>query len=308
MTYFEHLATQPANRWHGFYTPQREDSHFGLRYQLAFPCYALASIGLHPQAASSEQHRCRSAMAALIDRMIQRRVWAYWASDAEQAGLNPDPVLDGNGQYSGHLAMMMGVYEAVGGDRRYDEAFTFRWSPLERFTYTHSSLVQALWQQMQSNSHHGVEAQARQVRVSDMMHTLWAMLLHDRVHGTSYAATNAAWLAFMRQQLILRELPLLGRRGIFNPCYTTRPHLFTPAALSVVDAWTLALLAPLDAALTATLAPRLLRRVRQRSTADSPTMQAYLPAARGWRASEIATRQPVQALPICVPSNVAMND
>lgn len=288
LTYFERLAMQPANRWEGFYLPRRDESHFGLRYQLAFACYALASICLHPQADPEEQQRCHRAMSALIDRMIQRRVWAYWSTCAELAGLNPDPVAMANGQYSSHLGMMLGAYEIVGGDQRYDEAFTFRWSPFECFTHTHSSLVQSLWQQMESNHHHGVESKAGQVRVCDMAHVLWATLLHDAIHGTTYAEANSAWLAFLRQNLVAREVPLLGRRSVFIPFYSSRRHLLAPSGMSVVDAWTLSFLALLAPDLTSLLCPRLLRSIRHRPTSDPSTPHAHLPAARRWISQEVA--------------------
>src|SRR5262245_31208404 len=92
LNYFERLATQPANRWEGYTTTVREERGFGLRYQIAFPCYALAALCRHPDADAVEQERCRAAMAALIARMLQRRVWAYWGLQAEQRGIITDPV------------------------------------------------------------------------------------------------------------------------------------------------------------------------------------------------------------------------
>src|SRR5262245_47791295 len=127
LTYFEQLATQPPNRWEGYYITAREDMNFGLRFQIAFPCYALAALCLHPDAEPDDQERCRTAMAALISRMLQRRVWAYWGRWADRIGISADPVIEANIQYSGHLAMMIGAYEAVGGDLRYDEGFTLLW-------------------------------------------------------------------------------------------------------------------------------------------------------------------------------------
>src|SRR5262245_38347463 len=145
LTYFEQLATQPPNRWEGYYLTPREDMNFGLRFQVAFPCYALAALCLHPTAAPEDQERCRGAMSALIGRMLQRRVWAYWGLAAERGGIIVDPVAQAHFQYSGHLAMMIGAYGAAGGDQRYDEGFTLLWRSDSRFDYTHATLVEALW-------------------------------------------------------------------------------------------------------------------------------------------------------------------
>lgn len=287
LTYFEHLATQPPNQWQGFYLTQREAAGFGLRHQLAFPCYALAALCLHPQAGPAEQERCRTAMAALIDRMLQRRVWAYWAVRAEQSDrLLTDPALEGNCQYSGHLAMMLGVYRAAGGDARYDEPFTLFWSHEQRFGYTHTKLVETLWRQMNSSAHHGIEDEPGEVSVAAMNQVLWATALHDALCGSTYATANAQWLAFLREQLV--AAPGLFGRSIFVPCYTARKRWFGPAGQSFIDAWTLALLNQLAPEMTQELAPRLLATIRHiAATGDAPP-RAYVPAASKWQKQELA--------------------
>jgi hypothetical protein len=288
LCYFERLALQPQNHWEGFYITPLEDAHFGLRFQLAFPCYALAAICLHPNADDKTQDRCREAMSALIDRMLQRRVWAYQAVRAEQAGTSPDPVAEGNAQYSGHLAMMLGVYRAAGGDARYNEPFSFRWSPDNYFTYTHTTLVEVLWQQMTSSEHGGIECIPGQVSTTAMVHVLWALALHDATHGSTFAEANAAWLAFMRQRLIRRGPRLPGQR-VFRP-YTLRRGLgLAPRGKHFVDAWILALLACLDPETTSELAPRFLRAIRYvSSTIKEGNPQAYVPSARMWSSREVA--------------------
>jgi hypothetical protein len=288
LAYFEELAMQPPNHWNGFYVTQLENMGFGLRFQLAFPCYALAAIAMHPQASAEEQTRCCTAMAALIDRMLQRRIWAYWAVRIEQYNTSPDPIASANAQYSGHLAMMIGVYRAAGGDRRYDEGFTLRWSPDDQFTYTYTSLVETLWLQMCANEHHGVECEPGQVRVTTMCHVLWALALHDGLTGSSYAAINTEWIDFMQQRLLLWGARLLGN-GIFHPFYTNRVRLMTPLGMSVVDAWVLAFLARLAPQVTSELAPRFLRSIRHiRTSEDASEAQAYVPSTHMWQAREIA--------------------
>lgn len=288
LTYFERLATQPINRWDGFFMAQHTDRGLSLRHQLAFPCYALGAICMHPESDAPEQERCRTAMAALIDRMLQRRIWAHWAELTSRAGFRPDPVMQANAQYSGHLAMMIGLYELVGGDNRYDDdGFTFIWSPDERFHYTHTSLVETIWRQMRSNSHHAVESEPGQVHIHCMNHVMWSNVFHDRLHGTTYASIHDTWLDFVRQRLVLSG-PYLIRRGIFVPCYTRQPRLSALFGMGFIDAWVLSFLAPLAPALTRELAPRFLQTIRHVAHSDTSPPQAYVPSARAWQQRELA--------------------
>lgn len=283
--YFADLLLQPPNRWDGFYIPAQETSGFGLRYQLAFACYALAALALHPQASPAERERCQQAMSASIERMLQRRVWAYRAIQAEQAGIVPDPIAYTNSTYSCHLAMMIGLYEAVGGDARYDEPFRLRWSYDQNFAYTHSTLVESLRQQMRSSPHHGIESTPGVVALSAMQHALWANALHDRLHGSDYAAANGPWLEFVQQQLV--RPPGLLDSSIFLPLYAKRRGLFAPAGMNVVDAWSLAFLQPFAPEMVQSLAPRFFKTVRYTSRSEAEPY-ASVPAPRKWQKREIA--------------------
>lgn len=292
--YFEALALQPPNRWERFYQTQREEGRFGLRFQLAFACYALAALSLHPDAEPEEQQRCHAAMSALIERMLQRRVWAYWAMEAERRGITPDPLEKGNAQYSGHLAMMIGALVATHSDYRYDEDFKLHWSTHERFAYSYTAVVDTLARQMRSTPHAGVESESGRVCTPDMGAVMWAMLLHDSAHATDYARLNRTWLRFVRERLTLRG-PRLAGRGVLSALYLTRSRLVVPAGLRLFDAWTLAFLALLEPELTAQLQPRFLAAVRRGSLPESAEPAelannevAWLPSASFWKSREIA--------------------
>lgn len=290
VNYLEHLATQPTNHWEGFSLPRQETigiGGFGLRHQIAFACYALGAFALHPEASEDEQARCCGAMAALIDRMLQRRVWAYWALHAEQTGENPDPLDTANLDYSGHLAMMIGCYEAAGGDQRYDSEFVLRWGPDRVFHYTHTTLLERLWQQMCQNDHYGIESEPGTVHLTAMCHALWATLLHDSQHTSTYAQANAAWLTFVRERMILRGPRLFGQ-GVFMPTYVSRRRLAVPISLNLVDAWALAFLAALAPDLVEGLLPRFRRCIRYRRTPPDAPREAFLPSAGMWQPREVA--------------------
>lgn len=286
LAYFERLATQPPNRWEGFDLTRRETRNFGLRFQIAFPCYALGALCCHPTAEPADQARCRAAMAALIERMIQRRVWAYWSAEAERRGLARDPIDAANLHYSGHLAMMIGVYEAAGGDQRYDEPFTLLWHSDVRYPYTHTTLVETLARRMRAHAWPGVEAAPGRVVVHAMSHLLWALTLHAALHASDWSAQCDAWLAFLQQRLLLRG-PHLPGRGAFSSSFLPRLRLAVPVSLNYVDAWGLALLAGVAPDLTREVAPRLLARVRRRAGPEGAAF-AYAPSAALWRSLEMA--------------------
>lgn len=272
LTSFERLALQPRDQWRGFFTPRSEAMNFGLRFQLAFPCYAVAAIG-HALPASRE--RCLAVMAALIERMIDPLAWRYWAAATGSA----DPVGQANIQYSGHLGHMIGLYELLGGDDRFDQPFHFQ-AHGHTVSYTHATLAAALHGQMQANHYHGIDCEPGNTYVSCTHHALWSNVLHDRLHGTDYAAVNPLWLDFMQRRLCFRGPRVLGR-GALSAIYLTRLNLAAPLGLNFMDSWSLALLAPLAPELTRALADRLWPRLRWLDRA-----MAYLPSATLWMRME----------------------
>lgn len=283
LAYFERIANQPANRWEGFNLATKPDSCAAPHFQLAFSCYALAALCLHPDATPEEQTRCRDAMAALIARMSQRRVWAFWGTHTERSGLSCDPIAPGNLQYSAPLAMMLGAFETAGGDDRYDEDdIVFLWSSDARYSYSHMGLVDAIWRQMRSTHSYSVEGTVGRVYVPCMAHALWATRLHDARHGSEFADANAQWLGFIERRFIFGGPSLPGRR-VFSASYSPRSRIYAPISLNFVDAWGLALLAPLAPDLVSRLAPRLLKAIRR--TNDGA---AFLPSAATWQSREWA--------------------
>ena len=68
-----------------------------------------------------------------ILRMIDKRVWLYIEqfSEFRQQRTYPDPVAYKNIMYSGHLAQMITLYEAISGDFQFSEqGWSFVWYDL----------------------------------------------------------------------------------------------------------------------------------------------------------------------------------
>jgi hypothetical protein len=269
---FERLALQPRDQWRGFFTPRSDSMNFGLRFQLAFPCYATAAIG---HALPAVRERSLAIMAALIERMLDPLVWRYWA----RAVGSPDPVGRANIQYSGHLGHMIGVYELLGGDGRFDQPFSFSLDD-RSVSYTYTTLAAALHEQMRTNHYHGIDCEPGATYVACTDHALWSNVLHDRLHGSDYAAANALWLDFMQRRLCFRG-PRLRGRGAVSAIYLTQLNLAAPLGLNFMDSWSLALLAPLAPAMTRALAERLWPQLRWLDRAT-----ACLPSAAIWTRME----------------------
>lgn len=266
--YFENLVAQAPNRWDGFVQPKENYSCIALQYQLAFPCYALATLILHPDSTPEERERMLRIMRSLIDRALQRRVWAYWGSYAEINVQSPDPISAGNLHYSGPLAMMLGVYALVSHDDRYnDNDIVLVWSHEARFVFTHNALIDTLWRQIRSSPNYAIEAMPQQITVPTMAHTMWALLLHDACHGSDFAAVNEQWLNFMKQKMLVGGLSL--GRTVFAESYDTKKRKASWASSTFNDAWALSLMAPLQPELVQSLAPRLFKAAKRTSNDEA---------------------------------------
>lgn len=272
LTTFERLALQPRDEWRGFFVPRSENMNFGLRFQLAFSCYAAGAIA---HALPAERDRCLAIMAALIERMIDQRAWSYWA----RATGSHDPVGWANIQYSGHLSHMLGLYELLGGDNRWDQPFTFSCND-RSVAYTHTTLAAALHDQMIANRYHGIDCEPGNTFVACTDHALWSNVLHDRLHGTQFAAANDLWLDFVQRRLTFGG-PRVAGRGAFSAIYMTKLNIAAPLGLNFMDSWSLALLHPIAPALARKLADRLWPRLHWLDRAT-----ACLPSARIWTRME----------------------
>lgn len=286
LNYFEDLAVQPPNRWDGFYLTQHENRNFALRVQIAFASYALAVLALHPDADAHERARCHVAMEQLLERMIQRRVWAFSAIEAERHGLNTDPISRGNVPYSGHLTMMIGAFEAAFSDYRYDDTFTFLWTNDEQFAYSHHSIAYGLFEQMDANPHHGIDSEPGRTHMVHMNPVLWAFALHDGLHDSEYMLVYDQWLEFVQRRMLLHG-PRIQGRGVFSSLYMSGPRMPVSTGFNFVDAYTLAFLAPLKPELTEQLVPRFLKAIR-RNLGKSSQSEAFVPSSSTWRSMEVS--------------------
>jgi hypothetical protein len=276
LNYLHALLTQPVGSWEGFYRALSPSMNFALRYQLAFSTYALAAMA---QRTPAYRTPYVEAMRGAIEKMLHVDTWGYWRVPQEEeagiasaghvavlvsphrrgpAGPPSDPIARDNLQYSGHLSTMLGLYEKVSGDSRYDEPFTL--SDPESgvsYTYTHSAVAERIHAQQQRNSFGGVCCEQGMAYVPCNNHALASNTLHDALHGTQYRRDNARWLKTVRSKMVLKGPAL---RGVFGTAYMKDFKMATPVAFNFTDAWGLAFMLPFDRGLVRKLYGKFKKR------------------------------------------------
>lgn len=141
-------ALQPIERFDGFdWIEQFQTS--AVRYQVMGLSYALSVA----QAARLPALRgyLFQAQRNLIDKMMDHRIWRYWALENAWGNLrlDPDPMAPAtrdNVMYSGWYAAMIGMHASNTGDERYDRpgSIVLRHPSGREFAYDWPSIVEIL--------------------------------------------------------------------------------------------------------------------------------------------------------------------
>ncbi len=284
LNYLHSALSQPLGRWSDFYLPQSPEMNFALRYQLAFATYAVAALS---QQTPAYRAPYAEALRGAIEKMLDGAAWNYWragspsgdngnianaASSAHVAvlisphqhlppGPPSDPVRQDNVQYSGHLSAMLGLYEKVTGDRRYDEPFILQDAASgAAYSYTHHEVAERIYVQMRENRFGGVCCEQGLAYVPCNNYSLASNTLHDLLHGTRYSLANAGWLRTVRDKMVLKGPPV---RGTFGVSYIKELGVAAPVAFNFTDAWGLAFMLPFDRPLVRKLYGRFRRKVTQ---------------------------------------------
>ena len=199
------LSRQMPNDWSdmGPYDPSQEGDD-AYRYQLAYMTYTLSLTQFHHTPAYRELWR--DTMARLIGKMMRWEVWGYWeltsrgskVLDPDMSALGEgwiDPVIRQNVMYSGHLLMMVGLYDMFYRDRRFDTpgSLTFQFRPVfrgmgpEDFPYDHSKLAQVIYDEFARNDFIGCECEPNGIFVYCNQFPILGFMHYDHTHGTDLA-------------------------------------------------------------------------------------------------------------------------
>lgn len=295
LKYLLKLTEQPTGEWAGFYHTPAEGMNFGLRFQLAFSTYALYGLARRTPAYRAPY---LTGLEKLVEKMLRPEVWAYWFQAAVRSlplanasqppakpnavevlhsrlgiassAIAPDPCQEGNVQYSGHLASMLGFYELLSDNDRYDTpGFVLQAESRGRqyeFAYTHSSLAERIHAQMSQNYFHGVCCEPGRAYAACNNHACISNVLHDRLHGTDYAAVNQGWAGWVRDKMLTgrNPLPLPAPNGLLSVAYMPDLHLPIPVSFNLTDAWGLAFMAAWEPETVRKIYPRFRKRLKSK--------------------------------------------
>jgi Linalool dehydratase/isomerase len=180
------LALQPADRFDGF-THIEQFLESSLRYQLNYICFALCMAQYTRTPAFTGY--LAEAQRRAIDKMLDRRVWEYWALVNLVGNLrwDPDPIVRDNVMYSGHLGVMIGLYETLNDDRRYGApgALILRWSEARSYAYDFASVAESIHRNMLASPITQYACEPHLIFPICNTFALNTLLMHDRLNATA---------------------------------------------------------------------------------------------------------------------------
>lgn len=140
------FAFQPDDGLDGLEWGEQFHGGTQLRYQLNSIAWAMAlyAANLLPNA----PERIEQALAKVVDKHTDLRVWRYWRTLNLLGNFdpNPDPIRRDNIMFSAFLGDVINTYEAATGSTRFDEpgSLLFVWSDGRTFAYDHHSITAAV--------------------------------------------------------------------------------------------------------------------------------------------------------------------
>jgi hypothetical protein len=159
-----------------------------LRYQIDHLVYTLALQKYTRTPAFRGYHD--EAMARLIEKYQQKKVWSYWAYENLWGNFewNPDPARKQNIMLTGFFALSLGAYQTVTNDFRHSEpgAIEFVWNDKRRYPYTYDSLCASLTSDYLKSPWGLVVCEPNWIYSICNMRGAEGLMIHDRLHGTSY--------------------------------------------------------------------------------------------------------------------------
>ncbi|KAF7307526.1 Linalool dehydratase-isomerase [Mycena indigotica] len=221
-----------------------------LRYQLSGMVYAASVAHYHRLPALRSVFR--QVIEALIEKMLYKDVWSYWYLTSQSGRLVdpdiqelrkpwPDPVVKENIMYSGHLLLMISLHAMLFNDDKFDQpdAIVFDWNPIfwgmgpERFSYTRSTLQDAIIREMERANWIGVCCEPNSVFVVCNQFPIIAMRYNDIRKGTNtiegvLEKYIAAWKS---------KSGFLQEDGLFVDWYQVKQDQRVPAQNIGFTAW-----------------------------------------------------------------------
>lgn len=181
------LALQPLDSFEGF-TIIDEYREAAVRYQINTLGYALSMAQFTRTPAFSGY--LAEAQRHAIEKMLQRKVWGYWARENAWGNLSlrRDPVDNReNIMLTGWHGTQVGMYASLNDDR-YSRpgALTYRWSEDESYSNDFGSLAASINRNMLGTDYTLFPCEPNWVYSICNTFGINTLASHDRLHGSGY--------------------------------------------------------------------------------------------------------------------------
>lgn len=179
------LALQPVDRFDGF-TRIDQFREAATRYQLNALGYGLSMSQFTRTPAFTGY--LAAAQRNAIEKMLDRRVWEYWALENAWGNLRfgRDPIANSdNIMLTGFYGVMLSMYESLNDDR-YSRpgALTFRWDDATAFTHDYPGLATAVHRSMTAAPFTLYPCEPNWIYTVCNTFGMNTLLGHDRLHGS----------------------------------------------------------------------------------------------------------------------------
>ncbi len=276
--------------WDSNYNNNQTDMT-SVRYPLAFIGYSIAAMVYKTPA-------YRELSVKIIDNVIRRLIEQhqyeyiklYWS----HIDTFPDPIAYENIMYSGHLAMLISLYESISGDYKYtNEGWYFVWPNYKPIHYDARKLMQSIQDQILKDATGGVCCEPYSIFITCNNHPRIAFALYDDIHGTNFSSTNDKWEKWVRDHA---RAPIDDLR-YFRIIYYKPAHAFIPFyGTTGNDAWTLSFMSWFkDKEFLSNGFEKLTNNIRWKKVSDD---QEYLFAGIFGKMSELNTWLATSMYPI----------
>ena len=226
--------------WSVFDDPKHVDS--ALRYQMDMSTWALYVYQHRRTPAYREAYS--TSMGHFAERCRDHRVWDYTPSLMLKGfKVQRDPFGYENVMYAGYANEVIGAYEAMSGDHRYDEpgGYTIR-DDKHEYEWSHTQIVDRLAEQFGTDPFGAISCVPGWVWPPCQAITLRGMLLADQVHGTDHEWVFRRFAEGYRSTFreddarIVTQRSFLGMQQILEPFLLVPTQAGTGVMVAGIDA------------------------------------------------------------------------
>ncbi len=181
------LALQPIDSFVGF-TKIDQFREAATRYQLNALGYSLSMAQFTRTPAFTGY--LAEAQRNAIEKMLDRRIWGYWAVENAWGNLDldRDPVDNSeNIMLTGFHGLMVAMYETLNDDRfSRPGALTYRWNDDVGYANDYGSLAASIHRNVQRSPYALFPCEPNWIYTVCNTFGMNTMVSHDRLHGTGY--------------------------------------------------------------------------------------------------------------------------